>query len=516
MTTLLSAIASRRRLLKIVGGMALIVLVTAIFSHLFYDDLAPESLKKFTSSSSSSASVGSSKKYNVKQMHLLIPATSTNHHLCQLMVSAAVMGYPAPVLVNWDAPEASDAYVQHLMKVEGVLNYLDSLPSSQQDDMIFMLDGFDAWFQLPGDALMQRYYDVVNRAAQEHLKIFGADLVKKRDIRDTVLFGPDKLCWPLGNERPACWAVPDSWLDEHAFGPDTDHGIIEHVRPKWLNSGTIMGPAREMRDVFAATLEKIHDHHTTDSDQFYFAELWGDQSYQRSINKPDYDRSHGKDVSDDEAFLLPPQDKDIPEIKKGQRAEYFIGLDFDSAIWQTIAFYDDYMTWVQQNLSTAYVREGSKTINPYHNFVLPADLTSRAPSINPHGIAQSPLEATDREGDGASLQGSETLPEALHSWETLPLAFNTITKTVPPILHFTGKKGYREMWWPRNWFYPYQEQILRALRRRGPVKTGPHRESIAGAWTYAGNGTERGWMDWEGGLCGQFEEQLQGKEWVDL
>ena len=166
MTTLLSAIASRRRLLKIVGGVALIVLVTAIFSHLFYDDLAPESLKKFTSSSSSSASVGSSKKYNVKQMHLLIPATSTNHHLCQLMVSAAVMGYPAPVLVNWDAPEASDAYVQHLMKVEGVLNYLDSLPSSQQDDMIFMLDGFDAWFQLPGDALMQRYYDVVNRAAQ--------------------------------------------------------------------------------------------------------------------------------------------------------------------------------------------------------------------------------------------------------------------------------------------------------------------------------------------------------------
>ncbi len=511
MSTLLSAIASRRRLLKIVGGISLIVLVTAVLSHLFYNDIAPQSLRKFTS-------VGGYKKYNVKQMHLLIPATSTNHHLCQLMVSAAVMGYPAPVLINWDAPEAADAYVQHLMKVEGVLNYLDSLPDSQQNDMVFMLDGFDAWFQLPGDVLIQRYYDVVNRAALEHVKVFGADMVQEFDIRDTVLFGPDKLCWPLGNERPACWAVPDSWLEPYAFGPDTDHGIIEHVRPKWLNSGTIMGPAREMRDVFAATLEKIHDHHTTDSDQFYFAELWGDQSYQRSLDKLSWDRARGEDVADAEKFLLPPQDKDIPPIKKGQRTEYYIGLDFDSAIWQTIAFYDDYVAWVQQNLSSAYVREGSRTVNRYHHLMLPADLTSRSRAINPHGLAQSPLEATDRAGDRASLAGAagKTLPEALRSWETLPLAFNTITKTVPPILHFTGKKGYREMWWPRNWFYPYQEQLLRALRRRGPVRTGPHRESVAGAWTYRGNGTERGWMDWDGGLCGQFEESLQGRRWVDL
>ena len=512
MSTILAALSSRRRLLKIVGGVTLVVIVTAIFSHLFYDDLAPESLRKI-----SAPEIGSSAtKYDVQGLHLLIPATSTNHHLCQLMVSCAVMGYPAPVLINWDAPEAADAYVQHLMKVEGVLDYLNMLSEDQQDDLVFMLDGFDAWFQLPGDALIQRYYDVVNRAAQENLKIYGPELIKKFDIRDTVLFGPDKLCWPLGGERPACWAVPDSWMEPHAFGPDTDHGIIEHVRPKWLNSGTIMGPAREMRDVFQATLDWIHDAYSTDSDQFYFAELWGDQSYQRSLNKLDWDRAQGKDVSKDEQFLLPPQDKNIPEIKKGQRTEYHIGLDFDSAIWQTIAFYDDYMTWVQQNLSSKYVRETSRIVNRYHNFVLPDDLTSSSTQLNPHGLALSPLEALAREGDRSASQQYEGLAAELYSWETLPLAINTISKTVPPILHFTGKKGYREMWWPRNWFYPYQAQILRALRRRGPVKTGTRRESVAGAWTYAGNGTELGWKPWEDGLCGQFEEQLQGREWADL
>lgn len=105
MSTILAALSSRRRLLKIVGGVTLVVIVTAIFSHLFYDDLAPESLRKI-----SAPEIGSSAtKYDVQGLHLLIPATSTNHHLCQLMVSCAVMGYPAPVLINWDAPEAADA-----------------------------------------------------------------------------------------------------------------------------------------------------------------------------------------------------------------------------------------------------------------------------------------------------------------------------------------------------------------------------------------------------------------------
>ena len=145
----------------------------------------------------------------------------------------------------------------------------------------------------------------------------------------------------------------------------------------------------------------------------------------------------------------------------------------------------------------------------------PAKRTRVQLSPVPNGVALSPLEALAREGDRSASQQYEGLAAELYSWETLPLAINTISKTVPPILHFTGKKGYREMWWPRNWFYPYQAQILRALRRRGPVKEGRRRESVAGAWTYPQNATELGWKDWEDGLCGQFEEQLQGRDWVD-
>jgi hypothetical protein len=484
------------RRLKICAALATVCIVGFLLSQQAGVEL-PRWQHGFNGADSSLRRGGS--QYNGKRMHLLIPATSTNIHLCQLMTSAAILGYPAPVLVNWAMPEASDAYVQHLAKVQGVLDYLKSLPEEQQDDLVYMMDGFDAWFQLPADVLVKRYYDVVEKAARINEADFGAANVAQYNIKDTVLFGPDKLCWPIDDKRPACWAVPESWEAKHAFGPDTDHGIIEHNRARWLNSGTIMGPAHEMRDVFAATLDRIHANHTTDSDQFYFAEVFGDQSYERRLKKLDYDRSRMLNVTEDEELLLPPQDKYIPEFAEGERSEYFIGMDFESAIWQTVAFYDEYVTVIQHNESSRYVRETSKKINPHHHFALPEDL---------EGL--TPLDDVLAPGDSARAD----MPEALHSWSTVPLATNTISKLPPPVLHFTGKKGYREMWWPRQWFYPYQEQLLARLRANGVKTTGRQRDALAGAWSFTDG--RMGWIEWENGLCSQFEATLQSRQLLPI
>lgn len=445
---------------------------------------------------------------------MLIPATSTNHHLCQLLTSAAILGYPAPVLINWGGAEDADDYVQHLAKVEGVLDYVESLPEEQQDELVYMMDGFDAWFQLPPDLMIKRYYDVVDKAHAENVKLYGAAAVAKYNIKDTVLFGPDKLCWPGDGKRAACWAVPESWMTDGSFGPDTDHGITEHNRPRWLNSGTIMGPAREIRDVFAATLKKIHDHHTTDSDQFYFANVWADQSYARRLIQLDYDRSRGAPlVNKTDRFLHPPTplpekegdpppppEKEIPDLGTEEtRNEFFIGLDFESTIWQTVAFYEDYMTWVQHNLSNRYVTSNAKTINPAHWYTMPDDL-----------VGISPLHALSAAHNIPLSDLASKLPTELHSWSTLPLATNTVSKTVAPVLHFTGKKGYRELWWPRNWFWGYQEKLLGVLREgSGPKNDGKDRDPLAGAWTYREK--QAGWVAWEAGLCGEYEERLRRK-----
>lgn len=496
------AMAVPRRLLRILGPIAGVLLAIVIVSQLVSNHglSSPWSASPFQSNA---AYKKVDPKYDPKRMHLLIPATSTNHHLCQLLTSAALMGYPAPVLINYGAPEDKDDYKQHLTKVAGVLDYLHTLPETKDDDLVFMIDGFDAWFQLPGDVMIKRYYDTVEAGYRQNVASYGQDIVDKHDIRDTVIFGSDKICWPGGWERPACWAVPESRLSTMAFGPATDRGALERARPRWLNSGTIMGPVREVRDVFEAAQRKIEENHVTDSDQYYFGIVQGEQSYKRRILKMEADQAKGRDISQMELWLRPKRpEKDIPKLPAGTRTEYYMGLDYESNLWQTIAYYDEYLTWVRHNISEQYTTGLTPWEYQFPNYILPDDLVH---------FSRSPLSASARPNDARDANAG--MSEELFSWSTVPLVVNTASMTIPPVVHFTGKKAYREIWWGRSWFYPHQKSMLEALWRRGPVKTGPHRDASAGAWTLYNKTI--GWVDWEDGLCRPFERKLQGLEELD-
>ncbi|KPI34766.1 uncharacterized protein AB675_38 [Cyphellophora attinorum] len=427
---------------------------------------------------------------STKNLHIAVFATSSNYHLCQLQLSAGLLGYPAPILLNYGADEDKDEMKQHLAKIEGAIQYLDSLPASQQDDLVFMLDGFDIWFQLPHSYIVKRYYDVVKRSHQRHISTFGEALVKKHNIRNTVIFGPDKSCAPAGNDHSSCWAIPESWMEPLSFGPDTDHGRAMHNRPRWLNSGTVMGPARELKDVFERALEQNKHRHVTDSDQFYFSHVFGLQSYARRVHKFEDDRARGCDVAADQEFLLPAdvdaKKKDIPKIK-GERTEYHIGLDWSSDIFQTAGFYADYLTWIRHNSTSLYVQETAKEGNYHHHFSLPTDLIGNGPE---------PL--------------SDAVDPALADWRNLPLATNTASRTVPPVIHINGKKGYRHLWWPRNWFYPYIEKMLESKRNTlsWDDELPKDMPALAGAWTF-----NNGQTDWVGfnETCGRWEDALMGK-----
>jgi len=422
-----------------------------------------------------------------ENLHIAVFATSGNYHLCQLHMSAALMGYPAHTLINWADPEDKDPMKQHLAKIEGALKYLEALPAANQDDLVFMVDGYDLWFQLPHTYIVKRYRDVVEKAHARHVAELGPALVAKHNIRNTVLFGPDKQCAPAGRNHASCWAVPESWMPPLSFGPDTDHGKDTHNRPRWLNSGTIMGPARELRDVFAAALERNKNQHLTDSDQFYFASLFGEQSYARRLLKLQHDKQRGLDTAGDEAFLKPKPDDEsrkVPELKG--RVEYFIGLDWSSAIFQTTGFYADYISWIRHNESSQYVAQDSKSGNYHHHFAEQEDLVGKGPPGEP------PLAKID---------------PALRRWRSLPLATNTASRNVVPVMHINGKKGYRILWWPRMWFFPYIEQMMKELRS-GSKRQGDERNALDGAKTFNKGGA--GWVDWKD-VCGKYEERLMGK-----
>lgn len=79
-----------------------------------------------------------------------------------------------PALINWGAPEAEDAYKQHLAKVETILSYLHQLESTASpDDLILILDGYDIWLQLRSEILIKRYYKVMQATDARSQELYG-------------------------------------------------------------------------------------------------------------------------------------------------------------------------------------------------------------------------------------------------------------------------------------------------------------------------------------------------------
>ena len=98
--------------------------------------------------------------------------------LCKLLLSVSILHYPVPALINWNAPEASDAYRQHIAKVETILNYLHKMGNTTnvaKDDMVLILDGYDIWLQLRPEVLLKRYFKILEATNARSEELYGQD-----------------------------------------------------------------------------------------------------------------------------------------------------------------------------------------------------------------------------------------------------------------------------------------------------------------------------------------------------
>lgn len=80
-------------------------------------------------------------------LHVLVPASKPNDHLCKVMLSAGVLGYSTPALINWGMEfhnKNLSSGGSHIAKVAGIQHYLESITSGQDDDLVLVVDGYDA------------------------------------------------------------------------------------------------------------------------------------------------------------------------------------------------------------------------------------------------------------------------------------------------------------------------------------------------------------------------------------
>ncbi|KAK5723343.1 hypothetical protein LTR15_005041 [Elasticomyces elasticus] len=499
-----------RRIITIVlAGFTVLILLLA-FTFTRPNARAVDSLDLSESKGSSNNGTGDDIAAKKARLHFLVPATSSNANLCKLMLSAQILGYPTPVLINFGDPENPDAYVQHLAKVQGFLDYLgsilerDKIAGVEEEHLVFIVDGYDVWLQLRRDVLVERYF-ASNAAADERTaREFGQELFEQHDMRQTIIFGPDKICWPI--------AIPD-----YALGPHQDKGPLELNTPRWLNSGTILGSARNLRDLFQATLDDIHRNHVTDSDQFYVAEIFGRQEYAR------IERTRGLGPGKDLMVARKNWTYESGDFKGlgrseptifGNRTEYHIGIDYTSSMFQTMAYWKQYLTLVRPSNSWPPAAHPD-AYNPQVVRV-PDDVAQSSP---PFSVLPDPSSGIDL--------------DLAAKWDDVDLLYNVATEQIPVLIHFAGlpgkEKAFREIWWHRMWFQERAETLRLAalnvtardaINKTPSKKIGGYRwynaeppeaddirlRGVDGAWADASGG----WYSWRG-LCSAFEPTIYNR-----
>ncbi|KAI9885086.1 MAG: hypothetical protein M1823_003141 [Watsoniomyces obsoletus] len=424
---------------------------------------------------------------------LLIPATEKNPQLCKTLLSAMVLQYPPPTLINFKKKfqERGLAHGSHVGKLQGILDHLSNEKMTHADDVVLVVDGYDVWFQLPPEVLLQRYHQLLEKANTRLEKEYdrmtevpwrSEELIDTPEPRfvQKIVYGTDKHCWPNKPQDPACAALPGSTLPDDAWGDQTDKEAMGwHNRPKYLNSGAVIGPAADLKALYETAVWKVEKQHRGGfGDQFVLAEIFGEQEvHRRRVKEAKKDRrvasggEKGNVKSTDDSNItsssVPINDhhkKHASDTKHPRQLEYTIGLDYEMSLFQTMTHSHpdiEFLTFndterVSSILSSFSSRHRHttqenlladlKTIpSPFHSLTSSGPITLHTkPKPPPH---DSTLEKNKNNGN--------------MTWSSLPLAVNIHVPSIPALLHFNGDKSYLDTWWPRMWFHPFARELLK-------------------------------------------------------
>lgn len=383
-----------------------------------------------------------------------MPASHEDVNLCKVILSAGVLGYPTPRLLNWNHTFNDSGLVEggsHIGKITGGLAFLESLDSSHDDDLVIMVDGYDIWFQLGPQVLLDRYHAINARANARLQEEFGRH-VTRASISQSIVFSCQKRCWPWSLTDAPCSEVPQSDLPKDIYGPftdmSTDERPYEYLRQRFLNSGDAIGPVGALRKVFRAADKQARNDSNFGSDQHIFSQMFGEQEKQRNVLKQRVN-SWTSILSD---WL--PGVKSSAGLLDDPVMEFGIGVDYGAEMGLPTVFAEDDTEWLTFSDGAAVKQaQVSRNIPPSKgDLQLQADIA--------HG--SRPF---------AIFDGSDQATSDL-SWSNVSLLTNVYTGIVPAIIHHNahrdGMKSRREDWWDRLWLQK-QARALYAAQVAAPA-----------------------------------------------
>ncbi|KAK7423576.1 hypothetical protein QQX98_001034 [Neonectria punicea] len=385
---------------------------------------------------------------------ILLPADNSGPSVCKVALSGMALGYPSPVIINWSEGGAKTLRPKlrsHLTKITGTMEYLDHMmrldthagDRLREHDLVVLVDAYDVWWQLPPDVLIKRYHET-NRLANERLaKEWGAE--GTMPMRQTIVASVQKKCWPTP-EMPGdrhCKALPESSARKDLYGEFTDvppalrekmKNKHHDIRPKYFNSGTIMGPAGDLRRYLRRVQERMDKtlafHPKLWSDQAIFGEIFGEQEVWRTWLREQHDKK-GPFIENSAIKMVRDQ------------FEYHVGLDYSQQLFIPTVFEEWDGDMIRLNNKTLIAEKSKELgISPVRLKGVPDDIKA----------SENPLKKVVSQDKKASL-----------SWGDMPLYADFFSEAIPVAVHHNAHAGgiklRREWWWNRTWYFPYLREL---------------------------------------------------------
>ncbi|KFA66912.1 hypothetical protein S40285_02315 [Stachybotrys chlorohalonatus IBT 40285] len=460
------------------------------------------------------------------KFHLLLFAPNTSLSLCKTVLTASVLGYPVPTLLQSNETfDLSEPFGggRHAAKINSTLQWLDAQPASAGEDIVLMVDAYGAfnyydipvgidaysqaelWFQLPLEVLLMRY-NAINARANEDLERRLGRAYKAEHLKQTVVFGSSKRCAPNLPQSVACYAMPESPLSPDLYGVNTDtvvgHSKYSSQRQRYLNSAFVMGPIADVRRIYQRAAHKMesllkqaeanqHSHGPdfthVGSDQFVFQEILGEQEFQREAMRRRHlsfsDKAKGLSknrptliegtVIDD--ILNPSFTHETMELKTDNEDEFSIGLDYWSDLGQQTMDSEHDSRWITYN------RPIAEQLTQRRSFDCPPHATGTIPE---HMLNTSIPRA-------AISDASQFSP--MRGWDEIALYTNLCLDTIPVILHHNGIQKHRDDAWPQLWLQPHGRRLVEEVLARGDGGDGSTIGQKGGVYTE--DGKYKGWND---------------------
>lgn len=380
-----------------------------------------------------------------RRLVVLLPASKPDPSLCKVITSAIAMGYPSPHIINWGRKmeDGKDGWWggPHLSKIIGAVEYLEWMSRDivhegdrlRDDDLVFLVDAYDVWFQLPPEVLIKRWHGANQEANRRLAKQWTS--AGPPPFSQLIVMSSQKRCYPDWDDgsNPHCGDLPDSPLRNDLYGPETDNGVEHLLKPKFANSGSILGPFKEMKRYLRQVrnqMEKLKaDGKWMKSDQGIFSQVLGEQEIWRK-------------------YVMAAQECKQIHYDQGTRMmldhfEFQVGLDYSQQITiPTESAHEDGR--ILRVNDQAFIAEHSKElgIDPVRLTAVPKDIQ----------LARNPL------------QGLAIVPDEQLNWADMPLYADFFTRAIPATIHHNawadGRKGRNKEWWDQTWFFPHLRELL--------------------------------------------------------